>query len=81
MFAYDHHYARGGNVIVCSSFSKLLGPGLRLGWLQAPVPLLTRLLGTQARSVLVAAYTIVWCLLVQGVPCWTRAVVSTRSPP
>jgi 2-aminoadipate transaminase len=37
--------AEPGEVLYLSSFSKILGPGVRLGWLMAPQPMLGRLLG------------------------------------
>ncbi len=36
-------YTRGGNVFSLGSFSKILAPGLRLGWVQAEPDLLSRL--------------------------------------
>lgn len=35
-----------GNILSLGSFSKILAPGLRLGWIQAPAPLRERLLGS-----------------------------------
>jgi DNA-binding transcriptional MocR family regulator len=38
-------YTQGGNVVSLRSFSKILAPGLRLGWLQADAAILQKLTG------------------------------------
>jgi 2-aminoadipate transaminase len=42
-FEPDHTLGHQGNVIYVGSFSKLLGPGLRLGWAIAPAELIRRM--------------------------------------
>lgn len=39
---YDHHSFNQGNVIYLSTFSKTLAPGLRLGWMVAPVDVIKK---------------------------------------
>ena len=42
-FKPDHALGHQGNVVYIGSFSKLLGPGLRLGWAIAPADLIRRM--------------------------------------
>jgi DNA-binding transcriptional MocR family regulator len=47
-FKSDHRQEFQGNVIYLGTMSKLLGPGLRLGWAVAPTSLIHRM--TQAKQ-------------------------------